>query len=172
MFEFETHPLEFFQLHEHQTFRLVHPLFVTGFVDGEGSFGIYLKNRSKYHLGWSVEPVFQLGLHEKDEQILREIREFVDKAGSIYKKGSSVFWRVESLEQISNIIIPHFDKYSLITQKHADYLLFKQVILIIKRKEHLTKDGLQAIVNIRATLNKGLRHWKKLFPSVFLFQDI
>lgn len=54
----------------------------------------------------------------------------------------------------------------MITQKRADYLLFKKVILIIKRKEHLTLDGLQAIVDIRATLNKGLTPaLKEAFPK-------
>lgn len=51
------------------------------------------------------------------------------------------------------VIIPHFDNYPLITQKLADYLLFKQAIQVIKHKEHLTVSGLQTIVNIRASLN-------------------
>jgi len=53
-------------------------------------------------------------------------------------------------------VIPHFDKYPLITQKRADYLLFKQAVMIMQRGEHLTVSGLEAIINIRATLNKGL----------------
>jgi hypothetical protein len=38
-------------------------------------------------------------------------------------------------------IIDFFDKYPLITQKLADYLLFKQVFEMIKNKEHLTIKG-------------------------------
>jgi hypothetical protein len=48
------------------------------------------------------------------------------------------------------------DKYPLLTQKKADFLLFKQVVDLINRKEHLTPSGLQQIVNIRASINKGL----------------
>jgi len=53
-------------------------------------------------------------------------------------------------------IIPHFEKYPLITKKHADYLLFREVVLMISRKEHLTDIGIQTIINIRATMNRGL----------------
>ena len=57
------------------------------------------------------------------------------------------------------LIIPHFFfliKYLLITKKHADYLLFREVVMIMSRKEHLTDIGIQTIINIRATMNRGL----------------
>lgn len=60
---------------------------------------------------------------------------------------------MKKLEDILYIIIPHFEKYPLITQKHGDFLLFKQVAMIMKKKEHLTKSGIQAIINIKASFN-------------------
>ncbi|RKH09735.1 hypothetical protein D7V77_42660, partial [Corallococcus sp. CA041A] len=36
-----------------------------------------------------------------------------------------------------NIIISHFYKYPLISQKWADYKLFKSAVLLLKDKEHL-----------------------------------
>lgn len=47
-------------------------------------------------------------------------------------------------------------KYPLITQKYADYLLFKQAVLLILNKEHLTLEGLEKIVAIKASMNLGL----------------
>ncbi len=41
--------------------------------------------------------------------------------------------------------------YPLITQKKADYILFKQVALIMKQKQHLTQEGLLNIVKLRAS---------------------
>jgi hypothetical protein len=64
-------------------------------------------------------------------------------------------------------IIDYFDKYPLITQKLADYLLFKQVFEMIKNKEHLTIKGLNKIVGIKASINKGLPDiLKEAFPDV------
>lgn len=41
------------------------------------------------------------------------------------------------------VLIAHFDKYPLITQKRADYELFKMVILLMSQKEHLRIEGLK-----------------------------
>jgi len=76
--------------------------------------------------------------------------------GNIYKNGEDrVQLLVETPRDLTNVIIPHFDNFPLITQKFADFKLFKQVVEIIKRKEHLTTDGVQKIVNIRASMNRG-----------------
>ena len=51
-------------------------------------------------------------------------------------------------------IINHFNNFPLKTKKYIDFLLFKKAYNIISNKEHLTY--LQKLVNIRASLNKGL----------------
>jgi hypothetical protein len=66
---------------------------------------------------------------------------------------------VKSLKDLNNIIIPHFvfkDKYPLLTQKRADFQLFKMAIELINNKKHLTKEGLNQILSIKASINKGL----------------
>ena len=170
MFEFHLH-IKNYQSYEFMMNLL--PWFVSGFVDGEGTFAINIRKGSRYRLGWSVEPAFSIGLHPKDEEILIHIREYFGGGGigTIHKNTrmvscpASLQGRVHSLEQISNIII-HFDRYPLITNKHADYLLFKEVIQMLLKKEHLTQEGLQAIVNIRGALNKGQTPLlKEAFPN-------
>jgi hypothetical protein len=64
--------------------------------------------------------------------------------------------RVSSIEQIVLKIFTHFDTYPLITKKHADYLLFKDLIMKMVQKDHLKKEKLQDFVNIKASLNLGL----------------
>lgn len=74
-------------------------------------------------------------------------------------------FRVNSLKENLTIVIPHFDTYPLITQKHSDYLLFRDVVMMKSRGEHTTAEGIQTIVNIRASLNLGLTEaLKKAFP--------
>jgi hypothetical protein len=64
-------------------------------------------------------------------------------------------------------IIDHFNLYPLKTQKYADFLLFKKAFDIIIEKKHLTIEGLQELISIRASLNKGLSERLKLaFPNI------
>ena len=66
-----------------------------------------------------------------------------------------------------NVIIPHFDKYPLISQKQADYLLWKEAIQILANKEHLNQKGLEKILTIRSSLNLGLSpSLKTRFPNI------
>jgi len=87
--------------------------------------------------------------------------------GTITQHGKdSLQYQVFSLQDLINVIIPHFNKYPLITQKRGDFELFKLIIGMMSRKEHLTNEGLQKIVNIRAKINRGLSDELKIaFPN-------
>lgn len=61
--------------------------------------------------------------------------------GCLYYRTDSIKYQVSSLGDIL-IKIAHFDKFPLVTQKQADYILFKQIIIMMARKEHLTTEGL------------------------------
>ena len=145
----------------------IKPYFVTGFTDAEGSFIIRIVKSPGYRLGWSIQPIFQIELHKKDEDLLKLIQSYFG-VGSVYNSGSrsSVAYKVTSAKDL-DFVINHFDKYPLITFKLADYLLFKQVVGMIQLKEHLTKDGVEKIVGIKASINKGIsEELKAAFPNV------
>jgi hypothetical protein len=40
------------------------------------------------------------------------------------------YYTVSKLEDLCNIIIPHFKSYPLLTKKHIDYILFCKVVNI------------------------------------------
>jgi hypothetical protein len=55
-------------------------------------------------------------------------------------------------------------------QKLFYYILFRKVVILMLNKEHLNKDGLQKIVNIRASINKGLSaKLKAAFPDTVAY---
>lgn len=142
----------------------LNPWFVTGFSDGESTFGVSIYKKSASKLGWDVIVYFQLGLHKKDRVVLDKIKNYFG-VGKIYEQDVDVY-KVQSVKDLKSII-DHFDNYPLITNKRADYELWKQVVEIVKNKEHLTLEGLQKIVAIKATLNWGLSDTlKAAFPEV------
>lgn len=145
----------------------VNPWFISGFVDAEGSFMVGIRKMARVRAGWSIETIFQIKLHKKDENLLRLIQAYFGGIGKVrYGEKDSCVFVVRSLDQILKVLIPFFDKYPLITKKYEDYVLFKEVIKIMSEKGHLTNAGLQAIVNIRATLNQGLTPvLKDAFPN-------
>jgi hypothetical protein len=73
-----------------------------------------------------VQPEFKIELHRKEIVLIKQIQEFFNGVGNISQKGDKIRYRVRSLKELG-IIIAHFNKYPLITQKHADYELFKSI---------------------------------------------
>jgi len=55
--------------------------------------------------------------------------------GNIKQQGKdSVQYAVTSVKDLMEVIIPHFYKFPLITQKCADFILFKQVVNLMNNK--------------------------------------
>nr|YP_010835439.1 hypothetical protein QLP32_mgp06 [Perenniporia fraxinea]WFS78672.1 hypothetical protein [Perenniporia fraxinea] len=144
------------------------PWYITGLIDGEGSFQIRLRKSSKYKTGWSISPVFSLALHKCDLPLLKSVQAYFGGIGSISKsQGDVLKYSVESQKKISKFIIPHFTNFPLQTQKGADFLFFNKVIQIIKVRGHLNYEGVKNIVSIKGAINKGLSEELLIaFPNI------
>nr|4YIS_A Chain A, Meganuclease I-CpaMI [Cryphonectria parasitica]4YIS_B Chain B, Meganuclease I-CpaMI [Cryphonectria parasitica] len=141
------------------------PWFLTGFSDAECSFSILIQANSKYSTGWRIKPVFAIGLHKKDNELLKRIQSYLG-VGKIHIHGKdSIQFRIDSPKELE-VIINHFENYPLVTAKQADYTLFKKALDVIKNKEHLSQKGLLKLVGIKASLNLGLNgSLKEAFPN-------
>jgi len=77
---------------------------------------------------------------------------------------------VSSLDELA-VIINHFDKCPLLTQKRADFELFKIGVKMLNDKSHLTIEGLGKFIALRASVNLGLSpDLKASFPNVIPVQ--
>lgn len=144
------------------------PGYITGFSDGEGCFHVLIQKHSTCKTGWRVRAFFSIHLHGRDKALLKRIREYFSGSGSLATtKSGGVIFRITDQIQLLHEVIPHFDKYPLLTKKRADYELWKQIVGMLNRKEHLTNEGLLDIVNIRASINGGCsEELKAAFPDI------
>jgi hypothetical protein len=145
------------------------PYWVTGFSDAESCFFLNVHKKSSNKIGWGVQPEFSINLHMKDLILLRELHLFFG-VGSIYVQEAKnmASYRVASLRDITNVIIPHFDKYPLITQKKADFILFKQGVNLLNFKAHREIEGLRQILGLKASMNRQVQSEKLIlnFPGI------
>lgn len=137
-------------------------------MDGEGCFHITIAKKTGYRTGYSVNLSFSIGLHSKDEDLLRMIQSYFGGIGTLSVTGSKVLWRVLSVKELT-IITDHFDQYPLITKKRLDFLLFKEALQLFINKDHLTPEGLIKMASIKASINNGLSiSLKEAFPTAKL----
>ena len=144
----------------------LNPYFLTGFTDAEGCFSISVQKTTKTKIGYRVKPIFEISLNQRDRELLNQIKAFFGNVGTIRedKSGNAVKYAVENVKDLTNVIIPFFTKYPLLTQKAVDFKLFVLILNLISKGVHLTPEGLQQIINFKASMNFGL---SKLIKSEF-----
>ena len=85
----------------------------------------------------------------------------------VNKKSGHANYAVKNVKDIYSFILPHFNKYPLLTQKQRDFKLFQTIVNLIIQNQHTTPDGLKKIVELRASLNNGLSPaLAKGFPGI------
>ena len=127
---------------------------IAGFVNRDGSFGLnYLKNKNK--LGYGCNPSFRITQHLRNLILLNRIA-YTLKCGDIkppYSNRDRTEFFVTKLKNLTEIIIPFFNKYTLWGPKSIDFQDFCEGIELINKKKHLTKEGLEKIKIIYKRMN-------------------
>jgi hypothetical protein len=105
---------------------ILDPNWITGFVDGEGCFTCIV---SKRKIGnWRIILSFEINLHIKDINILYQIKDYFGCVNiNSRSKPSLCVYRVTSISDLINVIIPHFEQFQLNTQKQLDFKLWKYI---------------------------------------------
>ena len=144
---------------ENQQERL-NPYWLVGFTDGEGCFSVSIFKNKTLKSGYQVFPEFVLTQGAKSLETLEKIQDFFG-CGRIYEnkrydnhRESLYRYCVRNKIDLIQKICPFFDKYPLETAKINDYLLFKQILGIIEKGEHLTNDGFKRIQSISSRMNR------------------
>jgi hypothetical protein len=111
-------------------------------------------------------------LHKKDRPLLEQIQIFFKGVGGITDGiDDLVQYNVSAIADIIQVVIPHFEKYPLLTKKYSDFRLFKSIAELVYNKEHLTEEGLNKVLSLKASLNKGLSlNLKQSFPLIIAIE--
>lgn len=125
-------------------------------------------------------PVFGIELHQKDKAVLEMVMKYFGVGTIIDRirdgKPTSIY-TVQTIHGLINVIIPHFKNYPLIGQKHTDFLLFNNILAILKnvKTRDLQVEDIRKILSIKGSMGKakGLpEKVDKLFPNVALVDRI
>lgn len=137
-------------------FGKLEPWQITGLTDGEGSFGCSLSSSAKAALP-SVKLEYKITQKSHSEGVLHDVVDFYS-CGSVTidnRETDTKKYRVSSLTDIQNKIIPHFQKYPCLTSKHLNFQDWVKIADIMIKKEHLTLEGVEKIKSILSNLNKN-----------------
>lgn len=127
--------------------------FLSGFVDGEGSFNVSFARHPTLKSRWIILTKFQIYQHQDHRELLEFFGEILG-AGRIDKKsGSDVLsLTISSRKDLTEKIIPFFQRYPLATKVTA-FEKFVVIVGMLTRKEHLQKSGFETILRLAHSMN-------------------
>jgi hypothetical protein len=130
--------------------------YITGFVDGEGCFSVSFNFRSKLTTGIEVRPSFSVAQKKYSLNILQRIQDHFQCGSIRYSKSDGVYkYEVRSISDLVKKIIPHFEKYNLLTAKQNDFLLFSKACSMIHSNLHMNKEKLKDLIELAYAMNQS-----------------
>ena len=92
------------------------PNWLAGFISAEECLFINITNSVTYSIGFKVQLLFQITQHSRDELLMKILIVYFD-CGNIYKRGEVMDLKVTKFYDITNKIIPFFQKYPILGVK-------------------------------------------------------
>lgn len=141
-------------LEKKTNYSIPNPFWLAGFTSAEGCFFINIVNSPSHKLKKRVILIFLLTQHIREKQLMESFKDYFS-CGNFYKNKEVFLYRIESHSDIINKIVPFFKKHPILGEKSSDFEDWCKVVELIQNKVHLTQEGLDQIIKIKAGMNKG-----------------
>ena len=128
--------------------------YLSGYTDGEGCFTVSFSPRIKLRTGWEVRPSFSVSQNADRSEVLQLMLEYFGCGGIRPDRSDRTLkYEVRDLGHLLERVIPHFERYPLLSGKRGDFLRFAKVCELIRVRAHLTEPGLRTIVELALAMN-------------------
>jgi LAGLIDADG endonuclease len=132
--------------------------YISGYVDGEGCFTVSISPRAKLAVGWEVRPSLSVSQNGDRAEVLQLIQAYFGCGGIRPDRSDETLkWETRRLEDIPGRVIPHFERYPLLSGKRFDFERFAMVCHSMATGEHRTTTGLIGIVGLATGMNPSGR---------------
>ena len=119
---------------------------LTGFTQADGSFVVNFESRKQGTMPYRPRPLFVLTQSVRELEMIKALHNYLG-VGSLRFHEGSVDIVVSSLVDILQVVIPHFDKYTLYGGKRISYLIFRAVVYSMKNNNHNNLVGFLQILD-------------------------
>ncbi len=148
--------------------------YLSGYTDGEGSFFISFSPRPKLLTKLEVRPTFGVAQNSDRQEVLLLMQQYFG-CGTIRKNpcDRTYKYEVRSITDLIVKVIPHFEKYPLLSSKREDFAMFATICKRIYNGEHRKKDTLTEIIHCAYQMNGlGARRYTKTELLTVVGEDI
>ena len=132
------------------------PAYLSGFVDGEGCFCVTFNKSHRHKFGWDICPSFSASQNSDRAEVLSLMKDYFGCGTKRPDRSDKTLkYAVRSVRDLIERIIPHFEKFPMLSQKQKEFQTFAEICYRMIRKEHLVRKGFHEIAKLAENLNAG-----------------
>jgi LAGLIDADG endonuclease len=126
--------------------------FLSGFALGEGSFMLVCRKRGDYARGFKISAAFNVSQHDRAPlDLFREVL----GCGTMRQAGNGGwYWEVNNAPDLTNRIVPFFERFPLVGQKADDFGLWKSALALLTAGSLSDRDY-ATVLALRERMNRG-----------------
>jgi hypothetical protein len=130
--------------------------YLSGYADGEGCFCVTFNQSRRHKFGWDIRPSFSVSQNRDRAEVLRLFQKRFG-CGTIRpdRSDKTLKYEVRGVAELTSKVIPHFEKYPLLSSKRKDFENFAAIVKVMNEGGHLDKEGFEKIIQLADGLNVG-----------------
>jgi LAGLIDADG endonuclease len=147
--------------------------YISGYVDGEGSFSVVVNRNPSCRSGYQLVPEFHVSQNGDRAQVLEIIRARFGGCGYIKRNGRrdrALVYVVRKREDLLTRVIPFFEACPLLSSKHCDFEKFSKVVRAMASGHHRTSEGFLELLETAVSMNGNGRFRKYRWLDVVVSQ--
>ena len=132
--------------------------YISGYVDGEGCFMVSISPRATLLVGWEIRPSMSVSQNGDRAEVLHLLQSFFG-CGSLRpdRSDKTVKWETRRLDDLVGRVVPHFERYPLLSGKQGDFERLAAVCRLMRDGQHRNRSGLAKIVELVRDMNPSGR---------------
>jgi hypothetical protein len=130
--------------------------YISGYVDGEGSFSVVVNRNPSCRTGFQLVPEFHVSQNGDRTQVLELIRRRLGDCGYIKPNGRrdrAVVFVVRRRTDLLERVIPFFEASPLLSSKQRDFEKFAKIVRAMDVGRHRSQEGFQDLLALALSMN-------------------
>jgi LAGLIDADG endonuclease len=147
--------------------------YLSGYVDGEGSFHVAIQRNPSTKFGWQLVPELHVSQNPERGSILALLQKHLE-CGRIQPNAreggndTSLVFVVRNRQDLVGKVIPFFEKHPILSEKRFEFESFAEIVRKMHRKEHLTEEGFVRLLTKAMSMSGGGKYRKNDWSSRIL----
>ena len=130
------------------------PDYISGLTQTDGSFFCSVILSPKHRFGLQFRPKFTITADLDSKYVLDNIKLFLNCGKVIINKQNfTAEFEVVKLDELFNIIIPHFTNYPVFCAKLHAFNLFREIVIALFTKDKRTIEGRRELLKLALSIN-------------------